>query len=58
MTVGKPLTTAASLKSWKALPVASHKCNVFHPELRVLIPGGAEDGNPLWSAQLPWRCKP
>jgi len=31
-------------------PMASLKCDVFHPKLRVLVPGDAEDGNALWSA--------
>ena len=31
MTVAKPLTTAASLRSCKAVPMASHKCDVFYP---------------------------
>ena len=58
MTVAKPLMSAASLRSWKALPIASFKCDVFYFKLHVLVPGDAEDGNALRSMQLPWRCTP
>ena len=57
MTVAKPLMPAASLRSWKALPMASLKCDVFHPTLRVLVPVDAEDGNVLRSLRPPFAVR-